>query len=97
MLKNLMKLFIEKDLSLLEINPLVITSGGLLHCLDAKINIDSNAIYRQPEIAEMHDPSQEDPRESEAAKNGSAIVAGISISSLSSEMIRFSLKSGPKA
>ncbi|NCV99814.1 MAG: succinate--CoA ligase subunit beta [Proteobacteria bacterium] len=62
MLKNLMKLFIEKDLSLLEINPLVITSGGLLHCLDAKINIDSNAIYRQPEIAEMHDPSQEDPR-----------------------------------
>ena len=55
MLKNLMKLFIEKDLSLLEINPLVITSGGLLHCLDAKINIDSNAIYRQPEIAEMHD------------------------------------------
>ena len=75
MLKNLMKLFIEKDLSLLEINPLVITSGGLLHCLDAKINIDSNAIYRQPEIAEMHDPSQEDPRESEAAKNDLSYVS----------------------
>ena len=75
MLKNLMKLFIEKDLSLLEINPLVITSGGLLHCLDAKINIDSNAIYRQPEIAEMHDSSQDDPRESEAAKNDLSYVS----------------------
>ena len=75
MLKNLMKLFIEKDLSLLEINPLVITSGGLLHCLDAKINIDSNATYRQPEIAEMHDSSQEDPRESEAAKNDLSYVS----------------------
>ena len=75
MLKNLMKLFIEKDLSLLEINPLVITSGGSLHCLDAKINIDSNAIYRQPEIAEMYDSSQEDPRESEAAKNDLSYVS----------------------
>ena len=75
MLKNLMKLFVEKDLNLLEINPLVITSGGLLHCLDAKINIDSNAIYRQPEIAKMHDPSQEDPRESEAAKNDLSYVS----------------------
>ena len=75
MLKNLMQLFVEKDLSLLEINPLVITSGGMLHCLDAKINIDSNAIYRQPEIAEMHDPSQEDPRESEAAKNDLSYVS----------------------
>ena len=75
MLKNLMKLFVEKDLSLLEINPLVITSGGMLHCLDAKINIDSNALYRQPEIVEMHDPSQEDPRESEASKNDLSYVS----------------------
>ena len=75
MLKNLMKLFVEKDLSLLEINPLVITSGGSLHCLDAKINIDANAIYRQPEIADMHDPSQEDPREAEAAKNDLSYVS----------------------
>ena len=75
MLKNLMKLFVEKDLSLLEINPLVITSGGILHCLDAKINIDSNALYRQPEIVEMHDPSQEDPRESEASKNDLSYVS----------------------
>ncbi|MDA9044697.1 ADP-forming succinate--CoA ligase subunit beta [Gammaproteobacteria bacterium] len=75
MLLNLMKLFVEKDLALLEINPLVITSGGKLHCLDAKINIDSNAIYRQPEIEEMYDSSQEDPRESEAAKNDLSYVS----------------------
>ena len=75
MLLNLMKLFVEKDLALLEINPLVITSDGKLHCLDAKINIDSNAIYRQPEIEEMHDSSQEDPRESEAAKNDLSYVS----------------------
>ena len=75
MLKNLMRLFVEKDLSLLEINPLVITNGGNLHCLDAKVNIDSNAIFRQPEIAEMHDASQEDPREAEAAKNDLSYVS----------------------
>ena len=75
MLKNLMKLFVEKDLSLLEINPLVITNGGNLHCLDAKVNIDSNAIFRQPEIAKMHDASQEDPREAEAAKNDLSYVS----------------------
>ena len=75
MLKNLMKLFVEKDLSLLEINPLVITNGGNLHCLDAKVNIDSNAIFRQPEIAEMHDASQEDPREAKAAKNDLSYVS----------------------
>ena len=75
MLKNLMKLFVEKDLSLLEINPLVITNGGNLHCLDAKVNIDSNAIFRHPEIAEMHDASQEDPREAKAAKNDLSYVS----------------------
>jgi succinyl-CoA synthetase beta subunit len=75
MLLNLTRLFVEKDLALLEINPLVVTSGGKLHCLDAKINIDSNAIYRQPEIEEMHDSSQEDPRESEAAKNDLSYVS----------------------
>ena len=66
--KGCKKLFLEKDLSLLEINPLVITSDGNLHCLDAKINIDSNALFRQKELQEMHDPTQEDPRESEASK-----------------------------
>ena len=75
MLPNLMKLFTDCDLSLLEINPLVITAGGNLHCLDAKINIDTNAIFRQPKIAAMHDPSQEDEREYEAAKNDLSYVS----------------------
>ena len=64
---GLSKMFIEKDLALLEINPLVITEAGDLHCLDAKINIDGNAMYRQPALKEMHDPSQEDEREAHAA------------------------------
>ena len=64
---SLSKMFIEKDLSLLEINPLVITSEGDLICLDAKINIDSNALYRQESLAEMNDISQEDERESHAS------------------------------
>ena len=75
MLPQLTDLFISHDLSLLEINPLVITQGGKLHCLDAKINIDSNAVYRQPYIQDMHDPSQEDPREAEAAKSDLSYVS----------------------
>jgi len=62
------KMFEECDLALLEINPLVITDEGNLHCLDAKVAIDGNALYRQPKIKEMHDPSQEDEREAHAAK-----------------------------
>ncbi|EGN75084.1 succinyl-CoA synthetase, beta subunit [Idiomarina sp. A28L] len=65
---GLAKMFEQYDFALLEINPLVITEEGNLHCLDGKINIDSNAIYRQPKIKEMHDPSQEDSREAHAAK-----------------------------
>ncbi|WP_349676648.1 ATP-grasp domain-containing protein, partial [Thalassolituus sp. UBA2107] len=65
---GLSKLFHEKDLALLEINPLVVTNEGDLHCLDAKINIDSNAVYRHKDLQEMHDPSQEDEREAHAAK-----------------------------
>ena len=64
---GLAKLFQERDLALLEINPLVITDQGNLHCLDAKLVIDSNAMYRQPALKEMHDPSQEDDREAHAA------------------------------
>ena len=65
---GLAQLFQDFDLALLEINPLVITTQGDLHCLDAKINVDGNALYRQPKIKEMHDPSQEDEREAHAAK-----------------------------
>ena len=64
---GLAKLFQDMDLALLEINPLVITDEGNLHCLDGKINIDGNAMYRQPKLREMHDPSQDDEREAQAA------------------------------
>jgi succinyl-CoA synthetase beta subunit len=75
MIENLLRLFVEKDLSLLEINPLVINENGDLHCLDAKLNIDSNALFRQPELQEMYDESQEDPQEAEAAKSDLSYVS----------------------
>ncbi|WP_429023220.1 ADP-forming succinate--CoA ligase subunit beta [Aeromonas allosaccharophila] len=62
------QMFLDCDFALLEINPLVITKQGNLHCLDGKINIDANALYRQPKLREMHDPSQDDPREAHAAQ-----------------------------
>ncbi|NKB97734.1 MAG: ADP-forming succinate--CoA ligase subunit beta [Pseudomonadales bacterium] len=72
---GLAKLFTELDCALLEINPLVITSEGNVHCLDAKVNIDSNALYRQPRLSELNDPSQEDAREAQAAEFGLNYVA----------------------
>ena len=65
---GLARMFDDKDLALIEINPLVITDEGNLHCLDAKIGVDGNALYRQDELREWHDPSQEDPREAHAAQ-----------------------------
>ena len=65
---GLYRLFVERDLSLLEINPLVVTRDGQLICLDAKINIDDNALYRQSELREMRDTTQEDERETIAQK-----------------------------
>jgi succinyl-CoA synthetase beta subunit len=64
---SLVKMFEDYDLSLVEINPLVITVEGHLHCLDAKINIDGNALYRHSDLKDMHDPTQEDPREYQAS------------------------------
>ncbi|MGY8906654.1 ADP-forming succinate--CoA ligase subunit beta [Candidatus Njordibacter sp. Uisw_056] len=64
---GLAQLFQDKDLALLEINPLVVTEQGDLHCLDAKVVIDSNAVYRHKDIQAMHDPSQDDEREAHAA------------------------------
>lgn len=69
------KMFTQYDLALLEINPLVITGSGDLLCLDGKINIDSNALYRQPKLREMNDVSQEDEREANAEKWGLNYVA----------------------
>ena len=65
---QLAKMFIEKDLALLEVNPLVILQNDDLHCLDAKIVVDGNALYRHPDLKAMRDPTQEDPREAEAEK-----------------------------
>jgi len=65
---GLAKMFVDLDIALIEINPLVIKDDGDVHCLDAKVAIDGNAAYRQPKVAAMHDPSQDDAREAEAAK-----------------------------
>ena len=67
-LASLVKLFIEKDVSLLEINPLVVTTSGDIMALDAKINFDDNALYRHPDIVAMRDLTQEDERESRASE-----------------------------
>ena len=71
----LSKMFAEKDLSLLEINPLVVTESGDIHCLDAKVSIDGNALFRQKALAAMNDPTQEDEREAQAAEFGLNYVA----------------------
>ncbi len=68
MVGALYNLFIEKDMSLLEVNPLIVTKGGKLLCLDAKMNFDSNALYRHNEIMEFRDLDEEDPMEVEASK-----------------------------
>jgi succinyl-CoA synthetase beta subunit len=64
---NLARLFDDLDCSLVEVNPLVVTAAGKIHCLDAKVNVDGNALYRQKRVAALHDPSQEDEREAQAA------------------------------
>lgn len=66
---TLLKLFIEKDASLVEINPLVVTNSGDIMALDAKLNFDDNALYRHPEISELNDPDEQDPDEIEAAEH----------------------------
>lgn len=65
---SLAQMFVERDVALLEVNPLVITQAGYLHCLDAKVTIDSNALYRQPKLRAMQDLGQDDPREAHAAQ-----------------------------
>jgi succinyl-CoA synthetase beta subunit len=75
MIGQLYKAFVEKDMSLLEVNPLVVTKDNQLVCLDAKVNFDSNALYRHPEIVELRDLSEEDPKEIEASKYDLSYVA----------------------
>ncbi len=66
---GLYKLFREKDLGLIEVNPLIITQSGDLLALDAKINADGNALFRHPDLADMRDIAQEDPTEAEASEH----------------------------
>ncbi len=74
MVRGLYQMFVEKDMSLLEINPLVVTKDGTLACLDAKMDFDSNALYRHPEILELRDITEEDPAEVEASKHDLAFI-----------------------
>ncbi len=73
-IQSLYKILIEKDASLIEINPLVITKDSRLICLDAKMSFDDNAIFRRPEISSLRDLSEEDPTEIEASKNDLAYI-----------------------
>jgi succinyl-CoA synthetase beta subunit len=72
---QLTQLYLDKDASLMEVNPLVLTKDGGLLALDGKINFDSNALYRHPDVVEMRDLDEEDPRESKAAEAGLAYIA----------------------
>ena len=74
LIKSLYKIIIEKDASLIEINPLIITKDSNLLCLDAKMNFDDNAIFRRPEILKLRDLNEEDPAEIEASKYDLAYI-----------------------
>jgi len=71
---NLAKAFVEKDMALLEINPLIVTEKGDLVCLDAKVNFDSNALFRHPDVVALRDLDEEDPAEIEASKHDLSYV-----------------------
>ena len=74
LIKNMYKFFLEKDASLVEVNPLIITETDRLLCLDAKVNFDDNALYRHPEIEELRDENEEDEYEREASKYDLAYI-----------------------
>ncbi len=68
LVKNLYRMFIERDMEMLEINPLIVTPEGNIKCLDAKMGFDNNALYRQPDIMALRDETEEDPKELAASK-----------------------------
>ena len=74
LIKSLYKIITDKDASLIEINPLVITKDNKIVCLDAKMNFDDNAIFRRPEILKLRDLNEEDPAETEASKHDLAYI-----------------------
>lgn len=73
-MRKLFRLFVEKDCSLAEINPLVLTGSGKVIALDGKINFDDNALFRHPEVVELRDMAEENPRELEAKEKGLSFV-----------------------
>lgn len=73
--KTLYEGFLAKDMSMLEINPLIVTEDGRLHCLDAKISFDENALFRHPDIQELRDITEEDEKETQAKKFDLSYVA----------------------
>jgi succinyl-CoA synthetase beta subunit len=75
LINTLYKVFNEKDCSLVEINPLIVTEEGNLVCLDCKMNFDSNALYRHKDVLEFHDETEEDPKELEASKHDLNYIA----------------------
>ena len=75
LIKTLYKMFVEKDMEMLEINPLVVTSSGDLLCLDAKMGFDGNAMYRQADIVALRDETEEDPKELAASKHDLNYIA----------------------
>ncbi|MBE3553020.1 MAG: ADP-forming succinate--CoA ligase subunit beta [Kyrpidia tusciae] len=74
-MSGLYRAFVDKDCSVAEINPLVVTGDGNILALDAKLNFDSNGLFRHPELLELRDPDEEDPREQQAAKFGLSYIA----------------------
>ena len=74
LIQSIYKVLIDKDASLIEVNPLILTKGEKLLCLDAKINFDDNAIYRHPDILSLKDVNEEDPIEAEASKHELAYI-----------------------
>jgi len=75
LLGKLYRAFVERDMSMLEINPLVVTRAGKLVCLDAKVSFDSNALYRHPDVVALRDPTEEDEKELEASKHDLNYIA----------------------
>ena len=73
-IQSILKLFVEKDATLIEINPLIITKANNLCCLDAKINFDDNALFKHPEILELRDLNEENPSEIEASKHNLSYI-----------------------
>ena len=74
LIQSIYKILVEKDASLIEINPLILTKDNNLICLDAKINFDDNALYRHPDIMSLKDTNEEDPTETEAKKHDLAYI-----------------------